>query len=90
MFKFLPKEWSITIYLNTVYSVILNLPFKLNAQYIINGDYLTEHQKKILIMRLMGKTQNEIAVQRPKPQNQIAVQRPKPEKNEKDIEAASL
>jgi len=28
---------------------------------IINGDYLTEHQKKILMMRLMGKTQNEIA-----------------------------
>ena len=28
---------------------------------IINGDYLTEHQKKILFMRLMGKTQNEIA-----------------------------
>jgi hypothetical protein len=28
---------------------------------IINGDYLTEHQKKILFMRLMGKTQNQIA-----------------------------
>ena len=28
---------------------------------IINGNYLTEHQKKILFMRLMGKTQNEIA-----------------------------
>ena len=28
---------------------------------IVNGDYLTEHQKKILFMRLMGKTQNEIA-----------------------------
>lgn len=28
---------------------------------IINGDFLTEHQKKILFMRLMGKTQNEIA-----------------------------
>ena len=28
---------------------------------IINGDCLTEHQKKILFMRLMGKTQNEIA-----------------------------
>lgn len=28
---------------------------------IVNGHYLTEHQKKILFMRLMGKTQNEIA-----------------------------
>lgn len=28
---------------------------------IISGDYLTKHQKKILMMRLMGKTQNEIA-----------------------------
>jgi DNA-directed RNA polymerase specialized sigma subunit len=28
---------------------------------IVNGAYLTEHQKKILFMRLMGKTQNEIA-----------------------------
>ena len=28
---------------------------------IINGNYLTEHQKKILFMRLMGKTQNQIA-----------------------------
>ena len=28
---------------------------------IIHGDLLTEHQKKILFMRLMGKTQNEIA-----------------------------
>lgn len=28
---------------------------------IINGDYLTQHQKKILMMRLMGKTQNQIA-----------------------------
>ena len=28
---------------------------------IVNGDYLTEHQKKILFMRLMGKTQNDIA-----------------------------
>lgn len=28
---------------------------------IIHGNYLTEHQKKILMMRLMGKTQNEIA-----------------------------
>ena len=28
---------------------------------IIHGDYLTEHQKKILFMRLMGKTQNDIA-----------------------------
>ena len=27
----------------------------------INGDVLTDHQKKILYMRLMGKTQNEIA-----------------------------
>ena len=28
---------------------------------IVNGDMLTEHQKKILFMRLMGKTQNDIA-----------------------------
>lgn len=28
---------------------------------IINGDLLTEHQKKVLFMVLMGKTQNEIA-----------------------------
>lgn len=28
---------------------------------IISGNYLTQHQKKILMMRLMGKTQNEIA-----------------------------
>ena len=28
---------------------------------IVNGSYLTEHQKKILFMRLMGKTQNDIA-----------------------------
>lgn len=30
---------------------------------IISGNALTEHQKKILFMRLMGKTQNEIAEQ---------------------------
>lgn len=28
---------------------------------IVYGDYLTEHQKTILMMRLVGKTQNEIA-----------------------------
>jgi len=28
---------------------------------IINGDFLTDHQKIILMMRLTGKTQNEIA-----------------------------
>jgi len=28
---------------------------------VVYGDYLTEHQRKILLMRLMGKTQNEIA-----------------------------
>ena len=28
---------------------------------LINSDYLTEHQRKILYMRLIGKTQNEIA-----------------------------
>ena len=28
---------------------------------IVNGPYLTDHQKKILFMRLMGKTQNDIA-----------------------------
>lgn len=28
---------------------------------VVHGDFLTEHQKKILLMRLMGKTQNEIA-----------------------------
>lgn len=28
---------------------------------VVHGDFLTDHQKKILLMRLMGKTQNEIA-----------------------------
>lgn len=28
---------------------------------VVHGDFLTDHQKKILFMRLMGKTQNEIA-----------------------------
>jgi DNA-directed RNA polymerase specialized sigma subunit len=28
---------------------------------VVNSDFLTDHQKKILLMRLMGKTQNEIA-----------------------------
>lgn len=28
---------------------------------VVHSDFLTEHQKKILLMRLMGKTQNEIA-----------------------------
>ncbi len=28
---------------------------------VIHSDFLTEHQKKILMMRLLGKTQNEIA-----------------------------
>ena len=28
---------------------------------LVHENYLTEHQKKILLMRLMGKTQNEIA-----------------------------
>jgi DNA-directed RNA polymerase specialized sigma subunit len=28
---------------------------------LVHGDFLTDHQKKILMMRLMGKTQNEIA-----------------------------
>ncbi len=28
---------------------------------ILNGSMLTEHQRKIVLMRLMGKTQNEIA-----------------------------
>jgi DNA-binding CsgD family transcriptional regulator len=28
---------------------------------IVHGDFLTDHQKKILMMRLVGKTQNEIA-----------------------------
>ncbi len=28
---------------------------------IVNGPHLTDHQKKILFMRLMGKTQNSIA-----------------------------
>ena len=42
---------------------IVNLREKLLDELydIINGDYLTSHQKKILMMRLMGKTQNEIA-----------------------------
>lgn len=29
---------------------------------VVHGDFLTEHQRKILLMRLMGKTQNEIAL----------------------------
>jgi hypothetical protein len=28
---------------------------------VVNSNFLTDHQKKILLMRLMGKTQNEIA-----------------------------
>jgi DNA-directed RNA polymerase specialized sigma subunit len=28
---------------------------------VVHSNFLTEHQKKILLMRLMGKTQNEIA-----------------------------
>jgi DNA-directed RNA polymerase specialized sigma subunit len=28
---------------------------------LVHGEYLTDHQKKILMMRLTGKTQNEIA-----------------------------
>lgn len=28
---------------------------------VVNGGYLTDHQRKILFMRLLGKTQNEIA-----------------------------
>jgi DNA-directed RNA polymerase specialized sigma subunit len=28
---------------------------------VVHGEYLTDHQKKILMMRLTGKTQNEIA-----------------------------
>jgi len=28
---------------------------------VVNSDFLTEHQKKVLFMILMGKTQNEIA-----------------------------
>lgn len=53
-----------TILTSNAYSEeILDLREKLlNELYdIINGDYLTSHQKKILMMRLMGKTQNEIA-----------------------------
>ena len=48
---------------NSYSDEIIDLREKLlNELYdIINGDYLTSHQKKILMMRLMGKTQNEIA-----------------------------
>lgn len=28
---------------------------------VVHSDFLTDHQKKILLMRLVGKTQNEIA-----------------------------
>lgn len=34
---------------------------KVELYKIIHGDALTEHQRTILLMRLMGKTQNEIA-----------------------------
>ena len=42
---------------------ILELREKLLEQLydVVHGDFLTEHQRKILLMRLMGKTQNEIA-----------------------------
>ena len=48
---------------NSYSEEILDLREKLLTELydIINGDYLTSHQKKILMMRLMGKTQNEIA-----------------------------
>lgn len=42
---------------------MLDLREKLLAEVysIVNGQLLTEHQKKVLFMILMGKTQNEIA-----------------------------
>lgn len=48
---------------NEVNDKILDLRETLIEQLydVVHGGSLTEHQKKILFMRLMGKTQNEIA-----------------------------
>ncbi len=48
---------------NEVNDKILDLREVLIEQLydVVHGGFLTEHQKKILFMRLMGKTQNEIA-----------------------------
>ena len=48
---------------NSYSELMLDVREKLLDQVydIINGDLLTEHQKKVLFMVLMGKTQNEIA-----------------------------
>lgn len=48
---------------NEVNDKILDLRETLIEQLydVVHGGFLTEHQKKILFMRLMGKTQNEIA-----------------------------
>lgn len=48
---------------NTSDERILNLKEELLDEIyeIVNGPHLTDHQKKILFMRLMGKTQNDIA-----------------------------
>ena len=48
---------------NEVNDKILDLREVLIEQLydVVNGGFLTDHQKKILFMRLMGKTQNEIS-----------------------------
>ena len=48
---------------NETHDKIANLRETLMGELydVVHGDFLTEHQKKILLMRLMGKTQNEIA-----------------------------
>ncbi len=48
---------------NSYSEAVLDLKEKLLEELyeVIHGDHLTDHQKNILFMRLMGKTQNEIA-----------------------------
>jgi hypothetical protein len=48
---------------NSYSEELLDLREKLleEVYIVVNGDVLTEHQKKVLFMILMGKTQNEIA-----------------------------
>jgi len=48
---------------NSYSETVLDLKEKLLEELyeVIHGNHLTDHQKNILFMRLMGKTQNEIA-----------------------------
>ena len=50
------KENEVNDEISSLRSSLLGEVYKL-----IHSSYLTEHQRKILLMRLMGKTQNEIA-----------------------------